>query len=139
MRQVVLPVVAAAIFAFASASGSRAQEREKVHEIPALKSCIKEFNDPEMYNFLTFRNTCSEALSIVFVPKDGSGTGGTMDLRAGAKDSVGKSQEGKASPKIGTFDIYVCPLNYVPIGDDKQVVTKPGSAFKCEMKQPQPR
>jgi hypothetical protein len=102
------------------------------HVTPALNSCIKEFYDPEMYNWLTFKNTCSQALTIVFVAKDGSGASGSMDLRPGAKDSVGKLA-GKAS-KVGGFEFYVCQVGYVPMDDSGKVVDKPRSNFRCQPK-----
>ena len=45
------------------------------HEIPRLNSCISEFYDPEMYNYLTFKNNCAQSLTVVLVAKDGSGAG----------------------------------------------------------------
>ena len=71
------------------------------HEIPVLNNCIKEFYDPEMYNYLTFKNTCTESLTVVLIAKDGSGAGGTIELRPGGKDSVGR-HSGK-EPKARQF------------------------------------
>lgn len=102
------------------------------HEIPQLNSCIKEFYDPGMYNYLTFENTCSQSLTIVLVAKDGSGAGGTMELRPGGKDSVGLSKGKK--PKPGSFQLYVCQTGYVPLDDNNEVVSKPDSNFRCEQK-----
>jgi hypothetical protein len=105
------------------------------HEIPQLNSCIKEFYDPEMYNYLTFKNTCAQSVTMVYIAKDGSGTTGTMDLRPEGKDSIGKSL-GK-SPAIGSFEFFVCPSGEMPMDDEtKQVVSKTGSKFHCEQKTP---
>jgi len=129
MRNSLLIVATAALFAVVNAENALGQR----HEIPALKSCIREFYDPEMYDYLTYKNNCSQALSMVFVAKDGLGTGGSMDLRAGGKDSVGRSADGRA-PKIGDFELYVCVLGYVPIDDSGKLVSKPRSNFKCQPK-----
>jgi len=102
------------------------------HQNPVLNSCIREFYDPGMYNYLTFQNNCSQSLTMVFVAKDGSGASGTMDLRPGAKDSVGKLA-GKV-PKVGGFQFYVCQSGYMPLDENGKVVTKPGSAFQCKPK-----
>ena len=103
------------------------------HEIPQLNSCIREFYDPEMYNYLTFKNICAQTLTVVLVAKDGSSAGGTMELRPGGKDSVGKSQ-GK-DPKPGSFELYICPTGNVPIDDQtNQPVSKPGAKFHCQQK-----
>ena len=126
MRHFLLTVLVAALAPRVNSSHAFAQR----HEIPPLNSCIKEFYDPEMYNYLTFKNTCSQSLTLVFVPKDGSGAGGRMDLRPGGKDSVGKSH-GK-DPKPGSFALYVCQTGYVPVDDNNQLVSKPASNFRCQ-------
>lgn len=102
------------------------------HEIPKLTSCIREFYDPEMYNYLTYKNTCTESLTVVFVAKDRSGVTGSMDLRPGAKDSVGKLNGTTA--KVGGFELYVCPVGSTPVDDNNQAVTKPETAFHCQAK-----
>jgi len=104
------------------------------HEIPQLNSCIKEFYDPEMYNWLTYRNDCTQALTIVFIAKDGSGASGTMNLRPGGKDSIGTMKG--VVPKVGGFDLYVCPLDQMPLDDDGNVVSRPEMKFHCQAKQP---
>jgi hypothetical protein len=128
MRHSLLPVVAGAFVTLVNSSGTSAQR----HEIPQLNSCIKEFYDPEMYNYLTFKNTCSKSLTIVFVAKDGSGTSGTMELRPGGKDSIGKSQGN--DPQPGSFELYVCQTGYIPVDDNNQLVSKPASNFRCQQK-----
>ena len=97
-------------------------------------SCIKEFYDPGMYNYLTFQNTCAQSLTVVLIPKDGSPGGGTLELRPGAKDSVGLSNTQKKVPKPGSFRLYVCPSGYVPLDDSGQPVSKPTGSFRCEQK-----
>jgi hypothetical protein len=128
MRRSLISLVAGTLFTITTVSSTSAQR----HEIPQLNSCIKEFLDPEMYNYLTFKNTCSNALSLVFIAKDGSGAHGSMDLRPGAKDSVGKMQD--IVPKVGTFELFVCEMGYIPVDETNQVVSKPGSSFRCQAK-----
>src|SRR4051794_6585259 len=91
------------------------------HEVPVLNSCIREFYDPGMYDYLTFKNNCSQSVTVVFVAKDDSGASGSMDLRPGSKDSVGRF--GGRAPKIGDFQLYVCVLGYVPVDDNGKVVS----------------
>ncbi len=129
MRRSLLPLTAASLFVLGSASTTFAQS----HEIPALNSCIKEFYDPGMYNYLSFKNNCTQALTIVFVAKDGSGASGSMDLRPGASDSVGRLANGTV-PKVGGFELYVCPVGSMPVDENKKVVTKPQTTFRCEAK-----
>jgi hypothetical protein len=128
MRRSVLSP-AAVLFMSVCASSAFAQS----HTTPAINSCIKEFYDPGMYNYLSFKNTCSQSLTIVFVAKDGSGVTGTMDLRPGASDSVGRSQSGVV-PKVGGFQLYVCQVDYLPLDENNRVVNKPEASFKCRPK-----
>ncbi len=128
MRRSLLSLTAAALFTLVNAESTFAQR----HEIPVLNSCIREFYDPEMYNYLTYKNNCSHSLTIVFVAKDGSGAGGTMDLRPGGKDSVGMFA-GRVS-KIGGFQLYVCLVGYLPVDDNGKVVSKPRTSFQCQPK-----
>ena len=128
MPHFLLALTAVALFTTVNAGSAFAQR----HEIPALNSCIREFYDPGMYNYLTFKNKCAQSLTLVFVAKDGSGGTGTMDLRPGAQDSVGKLA-GRV-PKIGSFQFYVCQSGYVPVDDSGKVVSKPKTAFQCQPK-----
>lgn len=106
------------------------------HEIPALNSCIREFYDPGMYNYLSFQNKCDHVVSLVFVAKDNSGITGSMELRAGGRDSVGRSASGKV-PKIGEFQLYVCAEGEMPVDGAGKVVSKPRSEYKCQAKEKQ--
>ena len=126
MRHFVTTLVVTALITKTNSFHAFAQR----HEIPPLNSCIKEFYDPEMYNYLTFKNTCSQSLTIVFVPKDGSGAGGRMELRPRGKDSVGRLQD--KDPKLGSFELYVCQSAYLPVDDNNQMVSKPASNFRCQ-------
>ena len=128
MRLALLCVTAAALFPMATGGIALAQG----HQTPPLNTCIREFYDPGMYNYLTYKNNCSQSLTIVFVAKDGSGTSGTMDLRPGGQDSVGKL--GGRVPKVGGFQIYVCRSGYIPVGQDGKVVKKPQANFQCQPK-----
>src|SRR3954449_6799012 len=117
MRLSLLSLVAAILFTAANVEVAFAQR----HEIPTLNSCIREFYDPGMYNYLTFKNNCAHSVTLVFVAKDGSGASGTMELRPGAKDSVGKLKG--QTPKVGGFEFYVCPSGYLPVDATGKIVT----------------
>ena len=129
MRHSLLFLASGALFTIVNAESAFAQR----HEIPAFNSCIREFYDPEMYDYLTFKNNCSQSLTIVFVAKDGSSAGGSTDLRPGGKDSVGRLAGGRV-PKVGEFQLYVCLVGYVPVDDKGKVVSKPRSSFQCQPK-----
>jgi hypothetical protein len=103
------------------------------HQVHTLNNCISEFYDPGMYNYLTYKNNCSQSVTIVFVAKDGSGAGGTMDLRPGASDSVGTLADGVV-PKVGGFQLYVCQAGYMPVDEKNKIVNKPQTIFRCQSK-----
>lgn len=124
------PLFASVAVQLALSAGSIFAQR---HEIPALNSCIREFYDPEMYNYLTFQNNCTHGVSLVFVAKDESGITGSMELRAGGKDSVGRSASGKV-PKVGDFQLYVCGEGEMPMDESGKVVSKPKSEYQCKAK-----
>lgn len=128
MRYSRLPLLAALSLMLTNSTRTSAQR----HEIPPLNSCIKEFYDPGMYDYLTFQNTCTQSLTVVLVAKDNSGDGGTLELRPGGKDSVGLSKGKKPQP--GSFALYVCQSGYVPLDDSGKVVSKPDSNFRCSQK-----
>jgi hypothetical protein len=129
MRYSLLYLAAGALSTVVNAESAFAQR----HEIPAFNSCIREFYDPEMYNYLTYKNNCSQSLTIFFVAKDGSGADGSMDLRPGGKDSVGRLADGRVR-KIGDFQLYVCLVGYMPVDEKGKVVSKPRSSFQCQPK-----
>jgi hypothetical protein len=128
MRQCLLFITATALLTIVNAESAFAQR----HEIPAFNSCIREFYDPGMYDYLTYKNNCSQSLTVVFVAKDGSGAGGTMDLRPGGQDSIGKLA-GRV-PKIGDFQLYVCRSGDMPVDNSGKVVSKPRASFQCKPK-----
>ena len=59
-------------------------------------------------------------------------TSGTMDLRPGGQDSIGKLA-GRV-PKIGDFQLYVCRSGDLPFDDTGKVVSKPRTSFQCKPK-----
>jgi hypothetical protein len=102
------------------------------HAIPTRNSCIKEFYDPEMYNYLTYKNNCSQSLTVVFVAKDGSGVG-WHDGPSARRKRRSRPLAGK-TPKVGAFQLYVCQSGYMPIGEDGKIVSKPRTSFECRPK-----
>ena len=128
MRESLLSLTTATLLTIVNAESAFAER----HEIPAFNSCIREFYDPGMYGYLTYKNNCSHSLTVVFVAKDGSGASGTMDLRPGGQDSIGKLA-GRI-PKIGEFQLYVCRSGDMPVDDTGKVVSKPRTSFQCKPK-----
>jgi hypothetical protein len=98
---------------------------------PEYNGCIRQFYDPTMYNWLAYENTCSQSLSVTFVPNQpGHGGGGAMDLRPGRHNSTGLSS--REVRDNGGFELYVCPAGYLPVGPDGLYVTRVIPEFRCK-------
>jgi hypothetical protein len=98
---------------------------------PEYNGCIRQYYDPNMYNWLSYENTCSQSLSVVFVANEpGHGGGGAMDLGPGRHNSTGLTR--REVDSNGGFELYVCPAGYVPVGPDGQYVTRVIPQFRCK-------
>jgi hypothetical protein len=68
-----------AVFGFLMLGSATASAQQYL--TPEYNGCIRSFFDPALYNWLSYENTCSQSLSVVFVPNQpGHGGGGAMDL-----------------------------------------------------------
>ena len=104
----------------------------QTYKTPEYNNCIRQFYDPSMYNWLSYENACSEALSIVFIPFNPGYGGSAMDLAPGRHASTGYSQrevQGK-----GGFDLYVCPAGYIPVDGNDRYVDRVNTRFRCKQK-----
>jgi hypothetical protein len=96
---------------------------------PVYNHCIREFYDPEMYNWFSFENTCGEALSVTFVAINRGFGGAVSYLGAGRKTSTGDSREQVRSK--GGYELYVCPAGFLPVDGNDHYVTRPNTRFRC--------
>lgn len=98
---------------------------------PQYNGCIRQFYDPAMYNWLAYENTCSQSLSVTFVPyQPGHGGGGAVDLGPGRHSSTGLSR--REVHDNGGFELYVCPAGYIPVGPDGRYITRVIPEFRCK-------
>jgi hypothetical protein len=102
----------------------------QTYKSPIYNSCIRQFYDPDMYNWLAFENRCSEALSVVFIPYRPGYGGGAADIRPGRKTSTGHSRS-EVDDK-GGFELYVCPEDYLPVDAEDRYVTRVNTPFRCK-------
>jgi hypothetical protein len=117
------------VFGLLMLGGSAAFAQQYV--TPEYNGCIRQFYDPSMYNWLAYENTCSQSLTVTFVPyQPGHGGGGAMDLGAGRHHSTGLSASEVRNN--GGFELYVCPAGYIPVGPDGQYVTRVIPEFRCK-------
>ena len=111
--------------------GATATASAQQYVTPQFNGCIRQFYDPAMYNWLAYENTCSESLSVTFVPNQpGHGGGGAMDLGPGRHSSIGLSRA--EVQDNGGFELYVCPVGYIPVGPNGGYVTRVIPEFRCK-------
>jgi len=98
---------------------------------PIYNHCIREFYDPNMYNWFSFENTCSEALSVTFIPYDpGFGASAVDYLGPGRSTSTGDSRD-EIQRKRG-YELYVCPAGFLPVDGNDRYVTRVNTMFRCK-------
>jgi len=76
----------------------------------SFQSCVEAFYDPDMYNWLGFRNNCSVAVHIQWCAKNDPTNCFAHDVSASGHASTGLDQEEVAS--YGGFDWAVCGKGY---------------------------
>lgn len=91
--------------------------------------CVERFYDPAMHNWYSFRNNCSEAVSITYHGVNGGG-GGAMDLSPGRKDSTGWGQDHVAS--LGGYSVAICPKGYRPVDAQDQYWNQRSTGYRCK-------
>lgn len=121
-------LIASAATTFGQKRGGAAKETSA-----PSPSCIRQFYDPQEYNWLSFQNKCSQAITLEFVSKRRLSSkvydAGSMDLRPGHKDSTGFSRN--EVNKMGGFDIYVCPLHYTAVDANGRPIETPNAPYHC--------
>ena len=109
----------------ATATGAFAQQFVR----PEFNGCIRQYYDPNMYNWLAFENVCSQSLSIVYIPNSPGYGGSKMDLSPGRHSSTGFSRS-EVQSKSG-FELYVCPAGFIPVSMNNEYVNRVIPEFKC--------
>jgi hypothetical protein len=133
-----LVVLTAAAAHTAKASAAEPREAASVsaeggddYRSPAYNHCIRTFFDPNMYGWYSFENTCSEALSITFIPYSPGFGGGAVDyLGPGRATSTGTSRE-EMQRKQG-YELYVCPTGFLPVDGNGRYVSRVNTMFRCK-------
>ena len=90
-------------------------------------SCIQQFYDRDMYNWLSFRNTCGNALNVTYRWNNGT-AGGAVRLQPGDKESIGYTSEQVHSK--GGATLAVCRLGWIPVDGNNQYWT--GGQYRCK-------
>ena len=94
-----------------------------------LTQCVQGYYDPSNYNWLTYRNTCNEAIHVTMVSGDGSNVG-AIDLGPGRHDGPGLTA--KEVRAIGGMEAYACPAHYAAVDADGEPLRSQISAYRCK-------
>jgi hypothetical protein len=93
-------------------------------------NCLREYYDPNSYNWLTYQNTCGQAIHITMVGRDGTPVG-AIDIGPGRHDGPGLSA--REVNAMGGMEAYACPAHYVAVeADDTVIRTQVVSSFSCK-------
>lgn len=93
--------------------------------------CIGSFYDPDMYNWYSYRNSCSETIRVTYCARNSGGGCYAMTLRSGRKDSTGWSRD--EVNRKGGFTVYACREGWYPV-DVRGEPVRPGTgAYRCRL------
>lgn len=126
------------LFALASLLALPFQSRQILHaqteqgterRVP-LRQCISQFYDPQMYNWLSLKNNCTDVVIDVVYCGQVKGGCSEMTLRPGRSSSTGYSRREVAD--MGEYAIYACPKDIYPyLMNGKQVRGGPEQPYQC--------
>ena len=102
------------------------------YSTPLATSCVRQFFDPNTYNWLSFENNCGQAIYVSYIPHHPGGwaIGGGMHLAPGNHNNTGLS--GAEINQTGGFDLYVCPTDSVPVDLNGDVLNANVSEYRCK-------
>jgi len=102
------------------------------YSTPLATSCVRQFWDPNNYNWLSFENNCGQAIYVNYIPHRPGGwaMGGGMHLAPGHHDNTGLSSA--EINQTGGFDLYVCPTDSVPVDLSGNVFSANVSEYRCK-------
>jgi hypothetical protein len=111
-----------------SATGSGTAQ----YTTPLATSCIRQFRDPNNYNWLSFENDCGQPIYVSFIPRHPGGwaMGGAMHLAPGSYNSTGLSSDDLS--KAGGMGIYVCPVDSIPVDLNGNVLNTNVTEYRCK-------
>lgn len=97
--------------------------------VPTETGCVQAFYDRDYYNWLSYRNTCSESMYVEWISRVPGLNGGSV-IRAGSKENTGWSAQ-EISAK-GGMEVYVCPEHYLPVDPRGNPLTRQVTLYACK-------
>jgi len=95
-----------------------------------LDGCIRQLYDPTMYNWFSYQNNCSVAVTLRFIPVSRGYGGGEMNLRPGQTDSTGESRNEVLAH--GGFNFAVCAANEIPVEPSGSPWNHAAAQYHCK-------
>jgi hypothetical protein len=98
---------------------------------PLAAGCVRQFWDPQYYNWLSLENDCGQPIYLEFIFKHNVGWAmtGSMNLALGSHSNTGRSSSD--INQAGGFDLYVCPANSVPVDQDNGLLQANVASYRC--------
>jgi TPR repeat protein len=115
-----------------ASTGSESGAASVTYLTPLPFSCVRQFYDPNSYNWLAFENDCGQAIYINYIPHRPGGwaMGGGMHLAPGKHNNTGLSSA--EIDQGGGFDLYVCPTDSVPVDLSGNVFNVNVAQYRCK-------
>jgi hypothetical protein len=121
-----LAILLAVGILFVLHQAAHAQQAQYANPLPG---CVQGFYDPSLYNWLAYRNTCSQNLYVSWI-SNSPGLNGSSDIPVGGKQSTGWSA--KEIQSKGGLEVYACPSSYVPVDPNGNPLTRPTAQYSCK-------
>lgn len=115
-----------------SSSNSSVASGAIQYSTPLATSCVRQFWDPNAYNWLSFENNCGQAIYVNYIPHRPGGwaMGGGMHLAPGNHNNTGLSSA--EINQTGGFDLYVCPTDSVPVDLSGNTFNTNVAEYRCK-------
>jgi TPR repeat protein len=115
-----------------ASAGSESGAVSVTYLTPLPFSCVRQFYDPNSYNWLAFENDCGQEIYVDYIPHvpGGWAIGGGMHLKPGSHNNTGLSSA--EVNNAGGFSIYVCPTNAVPVDLNGNVLNTNVTEYRCK-------
>ena len=93
--------------------------------------CIKEFYEPQLYDWLAFENSCDVAVHVLYCKRGADrACVGSFDLTPGSHESTGRDR--RQVKAYGGMDRYVCRKGFLAVDDRGDPITRGGRKFRCK-------
>jgi hypothetical protein len=119
-------VIASALMVICMAPHLAHAQQQYVEPTPG---CVQAFYDPAYYNWLSYRNTCPQGVSVLWISHR-PGLNGASDISTGGKANTGWSAQ--EIQNAGGLEVYACPAHYNPVDANGNYLTRPLAQYGCK-------